>query len=202
MRKLTRQKSLRFLVLLLVSVTFTIFAAILFALFHSTMPKMLLEAENRYHLQQQKVVAGLFDAALRDTYLLAEDTAAWRETVRFVLGTNPDYLLKNWSGTTLLQSFRQNYVLFLNSAGETVYSDFYDYLQDRPLDEPEGLEQALSAAARDVLRQPALLHPQGRRGIILHEGSAYSVAIAPVCLDYKPGDVYGVLILGNFLNNA
>ncbi|MDL2307366.1 response regulator [Desulfovibrio sp. OttesenSCG-928-C06] len=196
MNNLARQKSLRFLVLLLVSVTFTIFAGILFALFHLTMPKVLLEAENSYHLQQQKVVAGLLNAALRDSYLLTEDTAYWNETDAFVRGTNPEYMERNWSDTSLLQSFRKNYAIFLNVRGEVVYSDFYDYLGARDMDEPEGLLGAISKVAVDVLRKQS-----GKSGIITHDGRAYSVSAAPIS-NQDSDEISGVLVLGCIMNNA
>ncbi|MDR2892918.1 MAG: response regulator [Deltaproteobacteria bacterium] len=145
--------SLRTVISLLLMMLLTLVTAVLLTIFFNTMPKLLLESENKYLTQQLGMVNGLLAAAQLDTALLTKDTAIWSESYEFVTGQNPEYIKKNWPGASILESFRQNFVIYKNIAGDDVYIDFYDYTNNRKLPAPPGFSDYISGLTGSLRQQ-------------------------------------------------
>ena len=198
-------RSLRLFALLFVSAILVVFALVLFSIIQTTMPRMLLESENRYLERQVKVSSGLLASARKSVMLLAEDTAIWDETVLFAKGENPDYIAKNWPETSLLESFRIHFLLITDAAGNTRHFE-----QTAPSigETAPGLPNRLADIARDVLAGYA---PEskaspgktfGREGILFFDGVACAIAAVPIVSGKGDPEPAGVLLMGNILSDA
>lgn len=202
-------RSLRLFVFLLVGGSLAVFTIILFSIFQTNMPRMLLQSENRYLTKQLDVVAGLFNSAMRNTYLLAEDTAIWEETVHFAEGTNPDYIKNNWPDTSLLQSFRLNFVVIKDMDGNDLYVEFLDHVKNEKIPVPAGFTDYLNSISREILAKYENAETQataggvlGKKGILFFEDVPYTIAAMPIIASRESDRPVGTIILGNILNNS
>ncbi len=197
--------SLRLWVALFVGAILAAFMLIFFSIFHTTMPRMLLESEDKYLSQQLKLVDGLLASARQSVALLAEDTATWEEAALFAEGRNPDFITNNWPGKSLLESFRLNFVIIKDKQGNDLYADFLELPAKRKRPVPAGLSSRLDGLARQVAaRYSPDVHDDdfGMEGILLFDGIAYDVAVMPIIPSREAEKPSGILILGNVLNNA
>ncbi len=209
MKGYAKPHSLRFFVLVVLGVSLAFFSLIFFSIFHATMPEMLLRAENKYLTEQIDVVSGLLEAARRNTYMMADDTAVWDETVAFVQGANPDFIKKNWPDTSPLHAYGFNFLIIKDKDGNDAYAEFYDHLNETPLPVPEGFSNALNDIAREVLARysepdwtPGSIEDQGKCGIFFFKGVPYGVSVMPVMMTREAGDPVGTVALGTILTNA
>ena len=198
-------KSLKFYVLLLVSATLVTFALIFFFIFQMTMPRMLLETEQYYLSQQINLVNGLLKNSRENIALLAEDTATWEETVRFVQGENPNFIANNWPSKSLLESFRMNFIIIKDLEGNDVYTNFLNHHTNESMQIPRGLSGRLNEFAENVAfkytSQLSNLSKHGKEGILFYNRDAYNVAIMPIIPSRDATEPSGILILGNVLDN-
>ncbi len=201
--------SLRLLVLLLVGTSLAVFTVILLFIFHTSMPRMLLQAESDYLTRQSEVTAGIFKSASRHTYLMAEDMAIWNETVRFAEGENPGFIRDNWPDGSLLQSYRFNFIVIKDAQDNDLYVEFRDYLHNKPLPVPAGFSRSLNRLADEVLQKyaeprntPPPLKKLGREGILFVDGTPYHVAAVPILPLRDSHRPAGTIFLGSVLDNA
>ncbi|MCC8194752.1 MAG: PAS domain S-box protein, partial [Deltaproteobacteria bacterium] len=197
--------SLKLYVSFLVGATLLAFALVFFFIFHTTMPRMLLESEEKYLAQQLTLVDGLLHSARENLALLAEDTATWEETALFAQGKNPDFIANNWPAKSLLESFRLNFVIIKDCNGNDLYTDFLNVRTNETMPLPRGLSGRLNEFAQSVLsRYTSGLFPRqnaGREGVLFHNRAAYNVAVMPIIPSQEAEEPFGVLILGNVLDN-
>ncbi|MDL2266415.1 PAS domain-containing protein, partial [Desulfovibrio sp. OttesenSCG-928-G15] len=202
-------RSLRTIVLVFLLFGLLGVGALLFVVFHSTVPQMLLHSEDMLLEKQQRSLSGLFDSAMRYTYQMADDTAQFDETALFAQGKNPDFIKNNWFEGSPVQNYRMNFMFIKSLDGKDLYSEWYDYLNGVPLEEPPGLSSFL-----DTFREKALARfyegrsnddnviNRGVGGVFLLNGTAYSVAAMPVLPSAKVEHPCGILYMGSILSDA
>ena len=200
--------SLRLLVLALVGSSLALFTIVLFAVFYTAMPKILLQSETRYLVKQMEVVEGLFDAAMYNTFVMADDIGIWDETVYYVQGENPGYFNKNWPDVSFLRSYSFNFVVIRDLDGTVLYKEFLDYVNNEELPEPEGFVRYLDTISNQVLDMYKLPHDPdgdvrdlGKGGIIFYDNTPYFIAAMPVMFSRGAGSPSGTIILGSTLSN-
>ncbi|SBW09940.1 putative Histidine kinase [uncultured delta proteobacterium] len=200
-----RLGSLRLYVSLFVGAILLAFALIFFFIFHTTMPRMLLASEDKYLSQQLKLVDGLLTAAREGVALLAEDTATWEDAALFAEGKNPDFITGNWTEKSMLESFRLNFVIVKDLAGNDLYTDFLNVRTKEQSALPPGLSRRLNEFAQHVIARytSGLPGPKvfGKEGILFFNKAAYDIAIMPIVPSRNAAVPSGVLIMGNVLNN-
>ena len=210
-----KARSLKTFVLMLAGGSLVAFAAIFLFIFHTSMPKMLVQSENEYLNKQTHVVQGLLNSTRQANYLLAEDTAIWDETVFFAQGKNPDYFSNNWPDTSLLGAFRLNFAIIKDLKGNDLYSEYQEFQNSNlPLDPnsvhalPDGLSTYLNKYSQQVLNKyqdPATLNlteqPLGLEGIVFYGGVAYDIAVVPIVSSRDSTNPAGTIILGNVLTD-
>ncbi len=202
-------KSLRLLVILFVSVSLLVFAVILFAIFRTAMPAMLLRSENEYLQKQIEVVRGAIEAAERATFTLADDVAIWVDTVHFAQGEDPNYIAKNWPDASLLHNYRCNFIVIKDLNGRILYEEFYDYTDEDALPIPAGFAGRLTHIERDLLARyqaspppaGALGKDLGAGGVLLYRGVPYGVAVMPILPSHEARVPAGTVTMGNILND-
>ncbi len=202
-------RSLRFIVLLLVSANFVFFTCVFYAVFHSGLPGMLLQSETLHQTEQLEVVGKIFASAQDRLYSMTADTALWPEAVDYAEGRNPDFIAKNWPDAPQPAVYRFNLFLIKDKDGNDLHAEFYDYLEHKPLPVPRGFSDFLRPVVRSLLERhrspqdPALsLKEWGAGGIAFFDGVAYSFAIMPVQASRGAEKPSGVVIMGVILNNG
>ena len=203
-----KPRSLRLLVLTLVGFSLSAFTVILLIIFYTAMPQMLLQSENRYLDKQMEGVEGLLDMSMHGTYVMADDIGIWDETVHFVQGDNPDYLSSNWPDVSMLRAYRFNFVVIRDLDGKVRHQEFLDYVNDRPMAEPEGFVRYLDKISNEVLdmyKQPhdpnAPVEELGKGGILFYNQAPYFVAAMPIMTSRGAGSPAGTVIMGSILDN-
>jgi len=197
----SKRISLRFIIFSLISLIFTSFILALFCIYHETMPKILLESENKYLTRQVEITQGLLKTAGKSLYLLAEDTAIWDETAAFVEGDNEDFFSKNWSDTSLLASYQIDFVLISNISGVILHADFVHPRMQKPLPLSSDLQSKLDKLSRHILSSYVPCMQSGREGILTADGNAYLLAAVPITRDMNATQPSGILIFGKWLDN-
>lgn len=208
MPKNKRLISLRLLVFLLIGISLTIFSITFFYITHTNMTKMLLQSEDRYLNMQLEVVKGLFQAAMYNSYRMADDVGIWDETVEFAQGKNPDYIKNNWPDSSPLENYRFNFLIFKDIQGNSLYTEFFDYIDNKALPTPEGFTEHLNQLSQEVLdmyKGPQFpageIEKLGKGGIFFYKDIPYFACAMPIMLSRESGNPAGTVILGYILNN-
>jgi len=201
-----RLASLRLYVSLFVGAILAAFALLFFFIFHTTMPQMLLEAENKYLGQQLRLTDGMLASARETLLLLTEDTAAWEEGALFVEGKNPNFIANNWPEKSILESFRLNFIFVKDLQGNDLHADFRSTATNQRAPIPPGLSEYCAGFARTVADTYTPEHGDnktefGKEGFLFFDGAAYNVAIMPIVPSREAEKPSGVLIMGNLLDN-
>ncbi|MDL2290495.1 response regulator [Desulfovibrio sp. OttesenSCG-928-F20] len=204
-------RSLRWYVLCLVGGSIAAFILIFFLIYITGMPRILLQAEDSYLRKQLDVVQGIFNAAVDNTFMIADDIGVWDETVRFALGENPDYMVNNWPESSALHNYRFNVLVIKDQHGKDMHVEFYDYIQGVALPVPEGFADFITPLARRVQEKNPPLGPRlaadapiadwGEGGIAFYQDVPYYIACMPIMLTREAGDAVGTLTLGTILTN-
>ncbi|MDL2313896.1 response regulator [Desulfovibrio sp. OttesenSCG-928-C14] len=179
--------------------------ALLFSIFHFSMPGVLLQIETTHLSEHRELIKSLFAAAQKRTYQITEDTAIWDETVTYVEGDNPGYFKDNWPETSLPERFECNFVILKDAQGHDLHLEFHDYINNRAMPAPAGFSARLAPLAKQVSdRYPEVRKEEkiGIEGILFHEGVPYYIAISPIIPSRKANTPSGVLIMGNILSNT
>ena len=172
------------------------------------MSNMLFSAETKYLEEQLNVVKGSLDSASKNIFLMADDNGVWDETVKFVEGTNPDYIINNWPDTSLLESYLFHFIIIQDADGNDIYVEFYDYNNNEELPIPDGFTNIISPLTKEVLalyedenNWPDTLEERGTGGIVFYNDVAYLLATMPVTNSRDTGTPVGTITVGNILSN-
>ena len=206
--KKSRRISLRMAALLLAGVCLVLFTGIFFFVFNRSMPNMLMNIETEYLQEQTDFLADRFDDVQNSVCTNALDIGTWKESVLFVNGDNPDYIENNWQGTTPLRVFNYNLMIITDTEGVNIFTDFYDYVNDREIPPPPGFTGRLAVfsirvAAKNQAPQPlnATFEDFGKSGIIFYNGIPYFISVMPIMPGRESGGAVGTIILGIIIDN-
>ena len=202
-------RSIRMYVLVFIGVCFGLFTVLLFSIFYSTMPEMLLKSEQAYLTKQLDVLTGLTQVSERNTYVMADDVGIWDETVRYAEGANPDYIRNNWPDASLLEGYRFNFILIKDLDDKDLYVEFLDYLGKQPLSAPEGFSERITVLARQVrdmyeegLPDDPEIEDLGKGGLLFHRDVPYFLACMPIMATRESGKPVGTVTLGHIMDTA
>ncbi len=207
MAKEKKIRSFRRTLFLTIGLLLTGFAVVFFVVFQASISGILLDSETDYLLDQAGIIAGVWESAGHNTLLMAEDTAYWDESVRFVRGENPDFIKRNWSATSLVESYDYDFVFFKDLAGVDVYADFYDVAQGEHTPVPDGLSAHIAALAATVSQSAERAGTEASDsrtlfGIFLQDSVPYFAAIAPIHVEEAGEAPSGTVAMGSVLSNA
>jgi PAS domain S-box-containing protein len=126
------------------------------------------------------------------------DYSSWDETYRFLQGKNQKFPSMQFPASELPQ-IKVNFVLIVNNARKTVFSQAYDRRNRIPMPVPRDLARYLT---------PGTLLPrtgrpwQGAAGILMLDSEPYVVNARPVLTSKGQGPVMGTMIMGRDLDPA
>lgn len=194
--------SIRTKTLLIIGSSLFIAIALLYGISQLILLQSFLELErDTITLNVKRALNATLDEIdfLRTTSL---DYAQWDDTFNYIQGLDDSYIETNMLDS-VFSNYRLNFVVFVNQAGEVIYSEAFDLAtaERRPL--PESL-------AAFVARNDAFLQlnsgngdhsTDGISGIVQLPDISIMLAISPITHSNHLGESKGVLIWGRYLNN-
>ncbi|MBI2288684.1 MAG: HAMP domain-containing protein [Chloroflexi bacterium] len=124
------------------------------------------------------------------------DWAAWDDTYAFISGVNSGYIKTNIVEGTFV-GLKLNFILFINTSGETVFAKAFDLNSEKEIPVPQSLQTHL--AGSDWLRY----HPDAKNsisGIVLLPEDPVLIVSRPILHSDRTGPVAGAFIMGRYLD--
>ena len=206
--KKTERISLRAAAFFLAGICLAFFTGIFLFVFNRIIPDMLMNIETEYLQEQTDFLASRFADAQYNICVNALDIGAWRESVLYVRGENSDYVEKGWSGTTPTRVFHYNFMIITDENKNILFSDFYDYVNDKTAEPPLGFTDRILEFTPGVIAKNQDPMPQntpcgdfGESGIVFYEGIPYYISVMPVMSGMTSGGAEGTVILGIIVDN-
>ena len=205
--KKPRRISLRATTLFLTGMCLVFFSGIFFFIFTRIMPNMLMNIETDYLQERTDFLADRFDGVQHNMNVVAYDIGALNESVMFVQGENPEFIEHNWTGTTPIRVFSYNFMVITDADGNTLFIDFYDYVNDKSTSPPPGFIGRLSALSLDVVAknqkpmQKAASEDYGKSGVMFYNNVPYYISVMPIMSSRTSGSAVGTIILGIIIDN-
>ncbi|MDR1686071.1 MAG: response regulator [Desulfovibrio sp.] len=205
-----RRRSLRFQILLPASLITAILAVVFSAVFFYALPSVLSRAEHSYTTNIVEVVRGNFLDTVQRLALTCDDLGAWDAPMRFIAGEYPDFIAENWPKGSPAHGHNVDVMLIKDTAGRTIYADYYDAGTGGSAEPDKGFDEALvplaeaCVAAYNEDPEAAEERPPRERvraGVLFTGESVYAVAVAPVRVPGE-GKANGTAILGVSLSNS
>jgi len=151
--------------------------------------------EERIHANVQRAISAL-DNELTQMRTVNRDWASWDDTYEFVVSPDENYIRVNLIDETF-QNLRLNLMLFVNTAGEIVYSKAYDLDNGTEVPVPSSFKQRPNADDRLWFQNK---EPEELTGVlVLPEGPMLLVA-NPILTSEDKGPPRGLLIWGRYLD--
>ena len=125
------------------------------------------------------------------------DWAVWDDTYSFVQDGNDTYIASNLE-TSTLANLGINFIVFVNPAGQVVYSKAVDLTNKAEVALPAGLDQYVTGEA------PLARHDSETSsiaGILVLSECPVFVASQPILTSRSEGPIAGSLIMGRFLDS-
>ena len=173
------------------------------------MPNMLMAIETEYLREQTDFLADRFTDIQNNISTNALDIGAWNESVLYVNGDNPGFIENGWSGSTPTRLFHYNLMLIMSAEGDVLYSDYYDYVNNRNISPPLGLYGRLAVFSIEVARKNQAPLPTGatfddfgKSGIIFYSGVPYYISVMPIMPGLESGGAAGAVILGIIVDDV
>jgi PAS domain S-box-containing protein len=178
---------------------FTVFLAIFAVLFIFSRSILLANFarldEERIHANVQRAISAL-DNELTQMRTVNRDWASWDDTYEFVVSPDENYIRVNLTDETF-QNLRLNLMLFVDTAGEIVYSKAYDLDNGTEVPVPSSFKQRPNADDKLWFQNK---EPEELTGVlVLPEGPMLLVANSILTSEDK-GPPRGLLIWGRYLD--
>ncbi len=129
--------------------------------------------------------------------ITAGNWAIWDDTYRFVQDGNSEYIASNLKDSALA-NLGINFIVFVDSTGQVVYSKTIDLTSETEVVLPAGLEQYVTGEgllARHTSETSKIT------GILVLPECPTLVASQPILTSQKEGPIAGSLIMGRFLDS-
>ncbi len=200
--------SLRLIVIMLIGISMIIFISLFFFIFYNTMPKMLLQSEDRYLEKQLDVVEGLLESSFHTMHKMAADVGIWEEPVKFVEGKNPDFIKNNWPDHSILDNYGFDFIIIKDIKGKDLYIEFSDYMTDKKIMLLSDLSSAINRISEAVLKiydnfqiDNTAVEQLGKGGILFYKGVPYGIVTMPIMESRMSGNPVGTVTLGSIMDN-
>ena len=198
-----KKNSLRLTVLVAAGLCFFAFMTLFYVVFQFSIAGMLKRADEHREFEHINSASGILETAFSALNAMTIDNANWKETVDFMRGSNPDFVVNNWPDTFILEALRYNLLIMLDTDGNLVYGEYYDYTRGYLGNVPPEAVNALKPVAGAILEQYAN-DPEDifLSGTFTAGGDTYYVCGVPVALFGERGEPAGTFFFGNKLDNS
>jgi PAS domain S-box-containing protein len=156
------------------------------------------QLEQHYIRQDVSRALDAVSADLANLNTTVRDYAEWDDTYAFMDTPDKGYVKSNLPNSTF--SYLQvNVWLMLDADGNIVFSQGFDYRDDRPIPLPDGLQRHLDADS------PLLDHADPKdsaTGVLtLPDAPPLLVASRPIVTSEVKGPIRGTIVIGRYLND-
>jgi serine phosphatase RsbU (regulator of sigma subunit)/sensor domain CHASE-containing protein len=188
-----RQKTL-----LIVNVTLAGLIGVIYLASANILMESIRKAEENEAQQTLKGVQNLLSQSQENFSDRYGDWSAWDDTYKFIQDKNPDFIKTNLVPKQL-GLLKANYMAFVNSAGDLVYSIGYDEKEKVMLPMPKELSDRISKKNDLLLKRPDLTTKY--TGIMILPTGSIWITSQPIITSDITGPVRGSLIVGRRINN-
>ena len=129
--------------------------------------------------------------------MLVGDWAPWDDTYQFVQDGNAEFIASNLEASTLV-NLGVNFIIFVDPAGQIVYSKAVDLSSETETPIPTGLEQY---ATGEGLLARHTSETSSIAGILVLPEHPTLIASQPILTSQKEGPIAGSLIMGRYLSS-
>lgn len=183
---------------IIIGVTFVVMIVFLYATSRIVLLGSFAELEKQNARQNVERALSALSEGLSALDAMAYDWAAWDDTYAFIEDPNDDYIESNLVDGTFT-GLRLNFMLFINSSGQTVFSKGFDLHDEKEIPVPQSLQKDLSP--NNSLRR----HPDKEssiKGIVSLPEGPMLIASRPILTSEDEGPIRGALITGRYLDDA
>ena len=133
----------------------------------------------------------------RGMSVVARDYATWTDTYNFIQNGDTSYIDENFPVDTF-QSLEVNLVIFVKTSGEVLYGASYDSLSQQIGPVPEAIMAEIRPDS-PLLNLPDI--DSYLEGILVLPEGVFEIVSRPVLTNEGEGPIYGVFILGRYVDN-
>jgi len=176
-----------------------VITAIILLLFYLPMRQILIESYTT--LEEQTVSRNVQRAINRTTSIIgditktAADYASWDDTYAYMETLDQVYIDSNYVDSTYINN-ELNVIMLVNTSGEVVYADAYDFKEETHIPIPQ---QLLALSPDDLLLAPT--HSEDEvEGLLVTGNQPMLVASQPILTSSSKGPTRGALIMARFLD--
>ena len=188
--------TLRRKTLFIIGATFYGVIILLFFISRNILLGSFVELENQDAYQNTERVRSTLSHEVSHLEATTGDWAAWDDTYAFIEDANTEYIESNLIDGTFIE-LRLNLMMFIDSAGQTVFGKAFDLDNEEAVPVPQSLLGHLSIG--DIL----LTHPDTESsisGIVLLPEGPMLIASHPIWTGEDEGPIRGALVMGRFLD--
>ncbi|MBI5454428.1 MAG: hypothetical protein HY956_07375, partial [Deltaproteobacteria bacterium] len=181
-------------IILAVALTFVFFSIALYGLSQSIFLGGYENLERDDTARNVSRAVSAFQADLNNISALNVDWASWDDTYDFMFSRNRAYIASTLNDETLAKQ-RLNLVVYLDSAGRTVFAKAFQYIAMKESPLPPGMKGHLSHGSPLVKPKD-----EGVSGMVVLDGGVLMVTAHPILTSEGKGPSRGTLIMGRFLD--
>jgi len=188
--------TLRRKTLFIIGATFYGVIILLFFISRNILLGSFVELENQNAYQNTERVRSTLSREFSDLEATTGDWAAWDDTYAFIEDANTEYIESNLIDGTFVE-LRLNLMMFIDSAGQTVFGKAFDLDNEEAVLVPQSLQGHLTIG--DIL----LTHSDTESsisGIVLLPEGPMLIASRPILTSEDEGPIRGALVMGRFLD--
>lgn len=157
-----------------------------------------IKLEERDTQKNVMVAKGVLSDKINNLDTKISDWANWDDAYKFVEDINPNFIKSNLADQALVD-LKINFLIFINSAGNTVFSKGFDTDENHALPIPESLKKYLT------LDSLLVKHPDinsAVSGILMLSEGPLLVVSKPILTTEKQGPIHGALIFARYLDST
>ncbi|MEG4234743.1 response regulator [Microcoleus sp. Pol11C3] len=157
--------------------------------------------EAQYVRQDVARALDALDDDLSNLDTSAQDYAEWDDTYSFVETRNENFVKSNFVDSTFIY-LRLNFLVLLDSNGQTIFSKGFDLKSKTEIPIPESLKQQLTEALLDSSKKVEGDRPAAKTGVLTLPEVRLLIAAKPIFNSNAQGPSRGTLILGRYLDSS
>lgn len=181
-------------IILAVALTFVFFSIALYGLSQSIFLGGYENLERDDTARNVSRAVSAFQADLNNISALNVDWASWDDTYDFMVSRNRAYIASTLNDETLAKQ-RLNLVVYLDSAGRTVFAKAFQYIAMKESPLPPGMAGHLSNGSPLVKPKD-----EGVSGVVVLKDGLLMTTAHPILTSEGKGPSRGTLIMGRFLD--
>jgi len=144
------------------------------------------------------VAKGVLSDKIKNLDTKISDWANWDDSYKFVEDANADFIKSNLADQALVD-LKIDFIVFINSAGDIVFSKGFDADENHALAVPESLKKHLNK--NNILVKHADINSDVSGILMLPEGPLL-ISSKPILTSAKKGPIHGALIFARYLDSA